>query len=254
MKTVNSLLLAMVFVCFSFISNGQEDKRDEILKNHFETVGQKKLEQVKTIKMSGTSQTMGREFPFTMFIKDPNMIRNEVKMQGQAMVQAFDGENGWMIAPWMSPDPQDLTGKQLEQFKKSANIEGDLYKWEEKDHKLEYMGEEEMEGTPVYKLRLEKKDGDVIDFFIDKETYVILKQTTKTTFNNQEVTSETYFSNYEMIEGIAMPMSMKTQVMQNSSSVTIDSVEFGVEIPDDFFKKPESSEKEEQSDSTKEEK
>jgi outer membrane lipoprotein-sorting protein len=111
-----------------------------------------------------------------------------------------------------------------------------------------------MEGTPVYKLRLKKKDGDVIDYFMDKETYIILKQSTKTTFNNQEVTSETFFSNYEMIDGIAMPMSMKTQVMQNSSSVTIDSVEFGVEISDELFKKPETSQKEEQPDSTEEEK
>jgi outer membrane lipoprotein-sorting protein len=250
MKKITFLLACAAFIMLSFTVNSQEDKRDEILQKHFETIGQEKLEDIKTLKMEGKSVGMGREFPFTMYVKEPNKMRNEIKMQGQMMVQAFDGENGWMIAPWMSPDPQDLTGKQLEQFKESTDIKGELYDWKEKGHELEYVGEEEMEGTPVYKLRLKKKNGDVIDYFIDKDSYILLKQSSTSTYNNQEVEVETYFSNYKMIEGVAIPMSLRTSFMGNSSQIQVDTIEFGVEIDDKMFKKPVSETKETE-DSTK---
>jgi outer membrane lipoprotein-sorting protein len=241
MKQFTFLTAMLAFVLLGFTSTAQEDKRDEILSRHFEAIGQEKLEDVQTIKMHGTTQTQGREFEFTMYLKEPNKIRNEVPMQGQKMIQVFDGENGWMLAPWVSPEPQDLSGMQLEQFKKSANIEGDLYEWKEKGHELEYLGKDEMEGTPVYKLRLTKKDGDVIDYYLDESTYIPLKQTTKTTYNNREMEMETYFSNYKMIDGIAMPMSMRNTSTQFSSQITFDSIEFNVEVPDKLFEKPTAS-------------
>jgi outer membrane lipoprotein-sorting protein len=245
MKQLTLFTMALAFVLTSFVSSAQENKRDEILSKHFKAVGQEKLEDVETIKMMGSTQTQGREFKFTMYLKEPNKVRNEVPMQGQKMIQAYDGENGWMLAPWASPEPQDLSGEQLEQFKKSANIRGDLHNWKEKGHELEYLGQDEMEGTPVYKLRLTKKDGDVIDYYLDKDSFIPLKQTTKTTINNQEIETETFFSNYEMINGIAMPMSMRSSGGQFSSEITIDSIKFNVDISDKLFKKPTASKSDE---------
>lgn len=241
MKQFTFLTIMLAFVVLAFTGAAQDNKRDEVLSRHFEAIGQEKLEDIQTIKMHGKTQTQGREFAFTMYMKKPNKIRNEVPMQGQKMIQVFDGENGWMLAPWVSPEPQDLSGMQLEQFKKSANIEGHLYKWKENGHELEYLGKDEMEGTPVHILRLTKKDGDVIDYYLDGSTYIPLKQTTKTTYNNQEVETETFFSNYEMIDGIAMPMSMKNTAAQFSSQITFDSIEFNADVPDKLFEKPTAS-------------
>ena len=246
MKQFTFFTIMLAFVISGFTSTAQENKRDEILSRHFEAMGQEKLENIKTVRMHGKTQTQGREFEFTMYLKEPDKLRNEVPMQGQKMIQVFDGENGWMLAPWISPEPQDLSGMQLEQFKKSANIRGHLYEWKENGHELEYLGKDEMEGTPVYKLRLTKKDGDVIDYYLDESTYIPLKQITKTTFNNQEVETETYFSNYEMIDGIAMPMSMRNTAAQFSSEITIDSIQFNAEVPDKLFEKPTSSASEEE--------
>ena len=246
MKQFTFFTFMLAFVISAFTGTAQENKRDEILSRHFEAVGQEKLEEVKTVKMHGKTQTQGREFEFTMYMKEPNKIRNEVPMQGQKMIQVFDGENGWMIAPWMSPEPQDLSGIQLEQFKKSGNIQGHLYEWKKNGHQLEYLGKDEMEGTPVHVLKLTKKDGDVMVYYLDESTYIPLKQTTKTTFNDQEIETQTYFSNYKMINGIAMPMSMKNSAAQFSSEITIDSIQINVDIPDKLFEKPASAGSEEE--------
>ena len=96
MKQLTIFTFILAFVLTGFTSAAQEKKRDEILSKHFKAVGQKKLENVESIKMMGSTQTQGQEFKFTMYLKEPNKIRNEVPMQGQKMIQAFDGENGWM--------------------------------------------------------------------------------------------------------------------------------------------------------------
>jgi len=83
-----------------------------------------------------------------------------------------------------------------------------------------------------------RKPRDVIDYYLDESTYIPLKQITKTTFNNQEMETETCFSNYEMIDGIAMPMSMKNTAAQFSSQIIFDSIEFNADVPDKLFEKP----------------
>ena len=240
MKTKSLLAFISFLVFFPFPNFGQEEeKRDEILQHHFKAVGQEKLSGVESIKMIGRSKVQGNEFPFTVYIKDPNLVRNEITVQGQKMIQAFDGENGWMVVPWMSSEPKDLSGIQVKNMKGSANIEGDLYKWKEKGHQLEYLGEDEIDGTPVYHLELTKNNGDVINYYLDRDSYFALKQTIKTTVDNQELEMETYLSKYEIINGMAFPMNIESSFVGQSSQVIIDSVELNVSMEQTLFQRPE---------------
>ena len=236
MKKSLSLTFAIFIVAFFTTVNGQD--LSEILDQHFDVVGQEKLAEVKTITVYGKIMQMGTEFSFVQRMKNPNKFMLEADIQGQKMIQAFDGENGWMIAPWMSPDPQDLTGVQLKQAKEQTNIEGDLYNWEEKGHQAEYMGTEDMEGTEVYKIKLTKKEGDEIFYFIDSESYVMLKETRKMTVQGNEIEIESFPGNYEMINGIAFPMSIKTNTMGQTTEILFDSVKIDLELDDSIFVRP----------------
>lgn len=236
MKKLLSLTLAMLISTFFSVVQGQDLKY--ILEQHFSVVGQEKLAEVKTIIVYGKIMQMGTEFPFVQKMKSPNKFRIEATIQGQMMIQAFDGENGWFIAPWIGPDPQDLTGVQLKQAKEQANIEGDLYHWEEKGHQAEYIGTEDMEGTEVFNIKLTKKEGDEIFYFIDSESYVILKETRKMTMQGTEMEIESFPGNYEMINGIAFPMSIKTNTMGQSTEIVFDSVKIDLELDDSIFVRP----------------
>ena len=236
MKKLLSHIFALLILASFSIVQGQDI--NDILEQHFTAVGQEKLNKIKTLTIYGKIVQMGTEFSFVQKVKKPNKFIMEADIQGQKMVQAYNGETGWYIAPWISPDPQDLAGPLLKQAKEQTNIEGDLYNWEEKGHKAEYIGTEDMEGTEVFKIKLTKKEGDEIFYYIDSESYVILKETRKMTVEGSEMEIESFPGNYEVFDGIVFPMSIKTNNMGQEAEVLFDSVKFDMKIDDSIFSRP----------------
>ena len=247
MKKLLSLTFAIIIAAFFTVVHGQD--LSEILDQHFSVVGQEKLMKIKTFTIYGNIVQMGTEFSFVQKVKKPNMFRMEADIQGQQMIQAFNGEDGWYIAPWIGPDPQDLTGQQLKQAKEQTNIEGDLYNWEEKGHLAEFLGTEDMEGTEVYKIKLTKKEGDEIFYYIDSEAYIILKESRIMTMQGNEMEIESFPGNYEMLDGIAFPMSIKSNTMGQETEVLFDSVKFDIEMDDSIFVRPVQEDEEVEEDS-----
>ncbi len=236
MKKLLSLTFAILIAALFTVVKGQD--LSEILDQHFSVVGQEKLIKIKTFSIYGKIVTMGAEFPFIQKMKKPNKFRIEMSMQGNKMIQAFDGDKGWFIAPWISVDIQDLTGPQLKQAKDQANMEGDLYNWEEKGHQAEYLGTEDMEGTEAHKIKLTKKEGDEIFFYIDSESYIILKETRKMTVQGSEMEIESFPGNYEVLDGIVFPMSIKSITMGQETQILFDSVKFDMKMDDSIFVRP----------------
>ena len=234
---ISLIVFLLVSTCFVY-----SQTLDEILESHFEVIGQEKLNKIDTriMKAKMVMAAMGIELPMTMISKRPNKFYMEYEMQGQKIVTAFDGEDGWMINPMVGPDPQDLAGDQLTESMEQADIDGDLYNWEEKGHTVEFVGVEDMEGTEVFKIKLVKKDkeGEMQYFFLDKESFILLKQTVISNTMGTEMASDITFGNYKMIDGIAVPYSMDVMTMGQSTQLIIESIEFGKEVDDSIFKRP----------------
>lgn len=242
----NTILLFASLLLSVFSISAQDMSLDEVLENHFETVGQDKLSEVQTLKMTGKQMMQGMEFPFTVYIKRPGKMRVEVEIQGNTMVQGFNGEEGWMINPFSgSLDPQDVNEDQLKQFKEQSDIDGKLFNWKEKGYEVELEGKEDMEGTEVYKIKLTEKpenegeEGDVTYYFIDADNFVILKTTAKRTVQGQQIEVDNYQSNYKQIDGIAFAYSMETKMNGNTvSQMTIEDVKLGDDIDNTIFERP----------------
>jgi len=242
----NTILLIAVLLFSTFFISAQDMTLDEVLENHFETIGQDKLSEVQTFKMTGKQMMQGMEFPFTIYIKRPGKIRMEVEIQGNTMVQAYNGKEGWMINPFSgSTDPQDANEKQLKNFKDQADIDGKLYNWKEKAYEVELVGKEDMEGTEVYKIKLTEKpenegeEGNVTYYFIDADSFVILKTTVKRTINGQQIEADNFQSNYKQINGIAFPFASETKVSGNTvSQMTVEEIKLDEDIDDVIFERP----------------
>jgi hypothetical protein len=213
---------------------------NEILDSYFETVGQKKLLKVKTIETSGKIMQMGMEMPFRTVSKKPNKGYMEAEFQGSLMKMGYNGETGWMVAPWTgSAEPIDLSGPDVRQVRDIGDIEGPLWNWEEKGHTLEYSGSEDMEGSEVHVLKLTREDGDIIDFYIDADNYVVLKTKSTIFVNDSEMEIETYLSNYQEIEGIVQPFTIESRMGgQTTSTISMEEVSFNGDFEDALFEKP----------------
>lgn len=238
MKKLFTTLTGFILMSVLFFAQGQD--LDEILKNHFDAVGQDKLANLKTLSFSGKIVQGGMELPFNMYTSRPLKMRMDITVQGQKIVQAFDGENGWYINPMMGTmDPQDMSPDQIKDMKKQADMDGEFFDYKKKGSTLELVGTEDFEGTEVYKLKLTDKVGDITYYFMDSETFVIIKTTSKRMIQGTEVESESLLSNYQMIDGMAFPFSISTGANgQTMVEIEMDNVEFNKELENTFFEKP----------------
>lgn len=241
---MKKLFSALFALCMVFSINLQAQDLEEILEGHFDVVGQEKLATINTMKMIGNIVQGAMELPFLMYMSRPLKIKMEISIQGQKMIQAFDGESGWYINPMAGTlDPQDMGPDMVKDMKEQADFDGDLYNYEEKGSTLEFIGTEEAEGTEVFNLKLTKEDGDITNYFIDTETYIVLKTTAKRLIQEVEVESETILGNYQMIDGMAFPFSISTVMNgQIVAEIVITEVDFDVKIEDELFVKPEPKE------------
>jgi len=180
------------------------------------------------------------EFPTVLIIKRPSKLRVEAEIQGNKMIQAFDGTQGWSVVPWSgSSVPQDMTADEVKGMKDQADMEGALYNWKEKGHQAELLGKEDMEGSSAYKIKLTKANGDIDTYFIDAENYILLKTSSKVKIQGNEVESETLFTNYKDVEGVLMVGTISNKVKdQVVSQVVFDKAEVNIPVSDSLFMKP----------------
>ena len=182
----------------------------------------------------------GMEFPGTIIAKHPDKQRLSISFQGMEMIQAFDGEVAWWINPFMGgTEPQKMPNEMAEMFT-SQKFESDFLNYKEKGNKLTLEGKEEVEGTETYKIKLEREDGDIHYYFMDSEYFVPIMMkmaVTEGQMKGQEI--ETYFSDYQEIDGMMFPFYIESKVAgQSLQKMTIEEVVINEEYEDDFFAFP----------------
>lgn len=227
--TVITLLLCAVVI------NAQS--LDEIVKNYSAAMKTSQLASVKTIKITGKMSAMGMEMPMTMYMKNPNKIKVVYNFNGQEMVSVFDGEKGYTINPMTgSTTPVELTGDQLKQVQENNVFQNQLINFN-KSGKLALDGEEMVNGKPAFKLKATMENGNPVYMSIDKSTYYLVKTSTKVSQMGQEMTVDSFTSDYADIQGVVMPK--KTTASSGGMEmavITFDKIEVNIPIEDTVFK------------------
>ncbi len=232
--------ISLIFIFSALCSFVMSQDLTEVLNSHFKAIGQDKLTSVNSMKTTGKTIAQGMELDFNIFTQRPEKFKLEVDIQGAKMIQAFDGEKGWFVAPWTgSLDPIEISGVQLKSIKQQANMDGMLYNYAEKGYTTELLGKEDMEGTEVFKIKQTDKDGDIYYYFIDAENFVLLKTSSKVKMGESEIESETFYSNYKEFEGMLMAYSFESKTNgQTMSQINIETVELNPEIDPAIFTMP----------------
>lgn len=216
---------------------------DEIIEKNIEAKGgREKIKAMNTVRMSGKMvMGQGMEAPFILEMSRPNKMRMEFTLQGMTGVQAYDGTTGWMVMPFMGKkDPEEMPADQVKGMADQADFDGVLMDYKDKGHQVEYAGKEDLEGTPVHKLKVTKKNGDVNTIYIDAETFLDLKVTGKTKVQGQEIEAETVLGDYKEVGGVIFPHSMEQKAagMPGGMVMTIEKIEVNPEIAADRFMMP----------------
>jgi hypothetical protein len=225
---------------------------DEVVEKYIQAKGGRdKIKSVKTLRFTA-KMTMGQgmEAPVVMELVPPeHKLRMEFTIQGMTGVQAYDGAKGWQVMPFLGKtDPEPMTGDDLKDAKENADlVEGPLFNYKDKGNKVEYLGKGDLEGTPVQKLKLTQKDGDVTTIYLDADSYLELKNETTRTIRGQATDLETTFGNYKQVDGLTMPYTIETKPKgaPAGQAITVEKIEVNTAIAASRFDMPKVEKKKE---------
>src|SRR5688572_9338041 len=145
----------------------------QLVDKHVEAVGGRaKIDALVSLRVDGkvTFRSYGDltvELLWSRTSKRPGMIREEASLQGLTAIYAFDGKEGWSIQPFEGRREPDRTSpddtKDLEQ---QSEMFGPLAVAAQKGFTLEYLGTEDVDGTPAHKIKVVRKGPDTQYVFL----------------------------------------------------------------------------------------
>ncbi len=221
----------------------QDATLEEILRNHYQAIGGVDgWRAVNSIKAAGLIQLApGMEAPFSMQVKRPGMVRIDFTFQGMTGTQAFDGTTAWMVMPFMGKtEPEVMPEELASMIKENADIDGPLVGYKEDGDKIELLGLEDTEGTPAYKLKVTRKDGEVQYYYLDSEAYVPIKIEGSRVLQGVEQQYEVVVSDYKPVAGLMMAHSIseKPKGAPAGQVITLENIQVNTAVADSVFVMP----------------
>jgi outer membrane lipoprotein-sorting protein len=181
------------------------------------------------------------EAPFVMTKKRPENMKVDFTIQGMTASQAYDGSTGWAVMPFLGKkDPEAMAGDDLTSAKEQADFDGPFVDYAKKGNKVELVGKADVEGTPVYQVKLTTKQGTESLVSIDAESFLEIRIDSRRKIQGQEVETQTTIGNYQEFEGLLFPLSIESKAKGAGAGqvITIEKIELNPTIDDAAFKMP----------------
>ena len=241
---MHSTRWAILAAALAVAAAGQDLKLDDIIKRSVDAQGGlDKIRAIQSMKVTGKMVLGGGslEAPVVSYLKRPHCNRMEIRLQGQLIVDAYDGTTKWTINPMTGrTDAQKAEPDETLAAADDADmIEGPLADYKQKGSKVELLGTEDVDGASAYKMKVTFKSGSVRTVYVDATTFLIAKEVTKVARQGQEFDTETLPSNYKKVNGVTMPFSTTMKVNQQiGMQLEFEKVEMNVPVDDALFAFP----------------
>lgn len=216
---------------------------DFIAKNIAARGGQNAVAAINTVRMRGTARmAQGMEGDVLVEIERSGKVRTEITLQGMTAIQTYDGVSGWSLSPFLGQtSAQPVTGAALETLKAQADFEGLLINHEAKGAKVEFVGNEDVEGTPSHKLKVTRKNGLTLFVYLGTEDFLEFK--TKESMvgpSGETIDLETLFGDYRSSGGVLFAHSVVQMLAgkPGGTNYTMNSIEVNPTLAASRFGKP----------------
>ncbi|HET9400573.1 MAG TPA: hypothetical protein VFO34_06455 [Candidatus Acidoferrales bacterium] len=203
--------------------------------------GTEKMGAIQTRRMSGELDVSSLHIKIVQENKRPDKVREEDSLQGFTQVQAYNGKTGWQVDPTQGrKQAQLMSADDSKNLVVDADMDGPLVNYKQKGHTAELVGHDPVEGTDCFKIKLTLKNGDIRYYYLDADSFLEIKLETQTSIRGSIQESETYFGDYEKVDGLYYPFAIETGQKgdPNRVRINIDKVEHNVPIDDAHFAVP----------------
>ena len=210
--------------------------------------GEKLLAKFKgaTSKIKGTIQINGAPIAFTGEIDSQGVNQQKIfvsfVLDGQSIsfASVLNRNQGWIK---INNDTIDMPAEQLAETKESAysGWVATLLPLKDKAFSLAPFGEIEIAGRKAIGVNVTREGRRPINLFFDKEKFHLVRTETrvKDETTNQEVTEESTFGEYKLIEGAQQPL--KITIKRNNkphADVEVTEFKYVEKLEDSVFAKP----------------
>jgi hypothetical protein len=235
------LRIALGILCLTALVSAQT--ADELVaKNIQARGGLEKIKAVNTIRMTGKIYVSGFYAVIGVEKKRGNMLRQSFTVQGMTQIQAYDGSTGWQIQPFGGRKDPELMGEDdMRDLVEESDIDGPLVDYQAKGNKVEYLGHDTVDGDDVYQLKVTLKNGDVIYYYLDPDTYLEIKLQKQQFIRGSVRESEEDLGSYKQVAGVYYPYSIEAGVRNDPSQhavITVEKIEVNIPVNDSQFKMP----------------
>ena len=234
MKKLFVTLLSFVVIA----ANAQT--ADEIISKYSTAMGGlDNFNKVATAKFSGTVSMQGQTFPMTLQVVNGKAARTDLDIMGQAVINVYENGKGWKINPYAGvTTATEISGAELTAAKNQSNIANNLMDYISRGHKVELLGQEDVEGVKTYKIKLTTKDdGKEFTFFINTADNLLIKSVGKREIQGQELEIETYYSDFKDVNGLKFSFMLSQKIQgQVFQEIKYEKVELNIPVDEKIFK------------------
>ena len=249
MTTIRTLFIALLILALT-PSNAQT--ADEIINNYFEnTGGLENWKNLNSIKFTGEVNMGQMVLPIEMIQTKNGKTITKANIQGQDFFQeVFDGETLWGTNQ-MTMAAEKSDSETTDNYKNEMNDFPDPFiDYKEKGYAVELIGNETIEGTETFKIKLTKEpikvDGvitdDIFYYYFETENFVpIVMEKEIKSGPGKGMVIQLKFSDYEEVDGMYFAFSINQGVkdQEGNTMISMKTIELNPEIDMAIFDYPE---------------
>jgi hypothetical protein len=207
----------------------------DILDRNQEARGGAALHGVQSVRQTLSVDLLGTNAAVVVYSKRPNLIRQEMRIAGRTLIEAFDGVVAWTRGSLMANDtPMMLPGARAEALRAQAGFDGVLSVARAAGRQVDLVGTVVIDGREAHHLRM--VDGRYVRHtYVDARTGLEMRvvQVTAAGRLQQDL------SDYRDVGGIRMPFTIRVTVDGRAASVvTVTDVALNVPLDDALFAWP----------------
>jgi hypothetical protein len=235
---------AMVLVvtsCLSVFTCAQT--ADELVNKNIQAKGGlDKIKAAKTrIAVGKVKGARGRVAVFKQMNMRPDLVRQDLSIQGMTAVQAYDGSVGWQTQPFRGRKDPELMGEDtLRDLLLAADFDGPLVDYAEKGNKIEYLGHDEVDGDDALRLKVTLKNGDILYYYLDPDTYLEIRKEIQQFVRGSVRERVVDLGSYKPVDGVMYPFSISEGSKSNPDAqvISLEKIEANVALRDSDFALP----------------
>lgn len=232
MKTQKLFLTFLVIGMLSITMQAQTI--DEILNKHAEAIGGlENWAKIKSIKIDMAMKMQGMEIGISATQLNCKAMRTDITVMGMSGYTIVTNTYGWNFMPFNGQTkPEPMTEDVVKMSQDELCLVDRLFRYKEKGDKLESLGKDDVDGTDCFKLKLTDSIGKETTYYLDADSYLLIKKTVKATMNGQVMENSATMGNYQKIEG-GIVMAMSTQA--GGGEMEIQKVVVNPEVDESIF-------------------